>query len=218
MSKNIYEIPVDRITWRFLSQDNILLGMDGELYVKSTAQTWVSKKTYQFHNDRPFVPIRRKGKACWEVRLPDDGEGMTAGDPTPNPSWAWVKVEGWEPVFRPLSNGFAKLSANMQSFGASVATAGEAMGRLKIAEPLTVQQGTRRGSRVYHVDVMDQKTGERSVLVMNETRYKKLLKIGGTTLNQIITDDMNVDIQEDDTKEHLSIMSVLDNLYEPTAP
>jgi hypothetical protein len=172
MSKNIYEIPVDRITWRFLSQDNILLGMDGELYVKSTAQTWVSKKTYQFHNDRPFVPIRRKGKACWEVKLLDDGEGMTAGDPTPNPSWAWVKVEGWESVFRPLSNGFAKLSANMQSFGASVATAGDAMGRLKI----------------------------------------------GANLNQIVTDDMNVDIQEDDTKEHLSIMSVLDNLYEPTAP
>ena len=212
--KNIYEIPVDPSKWSFFNPASILLGMDGSLYVRAASRTWHTEKSYNFKNDHEAAQIRRMDTHAWEIKIPENEE-IAAGDILHTDD-VWVEVELWEPMSRePLNrvnDSFAQLSTAMQNFGTTVTRAGRAMERLMLSTPLTVQPGTRRGSKVYHVNVVDRDTNQMSVMVLSESKYKKLLKIGGPKLNQIICDDMNADIQEDGTEEYLTIMSVLDNL------
>jgi hypothetical protein len=209
-SSNIYEIPCDPEEWRWISPTSIMYGEDGEVYVKPTARTWGNHSHYSLDNHGADpCQVRRLDIHDWEVLVAPDVP-LAAGVPDSD----WIRVFLWEAPRTPrnrMTDGFAQLSAAMENFGATMQTAGAAMSRLKLSDPLTAQPGTRRGSRVYHVNVMDRDTGKMAVLVMSELKYQRLLEIGGKRINQIVCDDMNADIQEDGTEEHLSIMSVLDN-------
>lgn len=200
IGRSLYNMPIpthgEEIVEFFMRPQDLLYGMDGKAWIWHEARTWRSGKQPK----SAVIKIKRKAKPFWAVTIPDDVT-INAGDPEVE---TWVEIEVEEPRTPLNQNPFVAIVEGMEGMGAvmqDLNTAFEGATRaIASGSRALMGSGKRPQSKkkMVMMPVVDRSDGKVKIMSMPEAKAKKLKKLAGHDIAEVVMDERNGTISFDE--------------------